>query len=86
VFKAWLDLAFASTRLWQETQVVVSLRLMKLALGGAASQREALRMVMEKGFAAAEAYATLAAGGSMHQVMRRYGSRVAANRRRLSRG
>jgi hypothetical protein len=85
MFKAWMDLAFASARLWQETQIVMSLRLLKLALGGATSQREAQRMVMEKGLAAFEAWGTLAAGGSMEDVLRRYGRRVSANKRRLSR-
>jgi hypothetical protein len=85
MFKAWMDFAFASARLWQEANMVVSLRLVKLALGGAASQREAQRMIVEKGIAAFEAWSTLAAGGSVAQVMRRYGSRVSANKRRLSR-
>jgi hypothetical protein len=85
MFKAWMDFAFTSARLVQEAQAVVNLRLMKLALGGRGSRAEAQRMVTEKGFALAEAAATLATGGSMTKVVRRYGSRVRANKRRLTR-
>jgi hypothetical protein len=42
-------------------------------------------MMMEKGFAFAEAAATLVAGGSMDKVVRRVRSRVNQNKRRLSR-
>jgi len=83
--RAWMDLTFASARLCQEAQEVITLRVMKLALGDAASHREAQRMVMEKGFALAEAMGTLAMGGSMHKVVGRYRSQVRANKRRLTR-
>jgi hypothetical protein len=43
-------------------------------------------MVAEKGFAFAEAAGSLALGGSMDRVVRRYRSHVRANKRRLSRG
>jgi hypothetical protein len=81
-----MELAFASVRLCQEAQVVVNLRLMKLALGGNRSHVEANRMVSEKGFALAEALSTLATGGSPDKVLRRYRSHVRANKRRLTRG
>ena len=48
-------------------------------------QVEAQRMLTEKGFALAEAVNTLAVGGSMAKVVRRYRSHVRANKRRLSR-
>lgn len=48
-------------------------------------QIEAQRMLTEKGFALAEAANTLAVGGSMAKVVRRYRSHVRANKRRLSR-
>ncbi|HUU67675.1 MAG TPA: hypothetical protein VMW57_10435 [Methyloceanibacter sp.] len=85
MYRAWMDLAFASARLCQEAQEVVVLRTMKLALGDAASHREAQRMLSEKTFALAEAMTTLAMGGSMHKVVGRYRSQVRANKRRLSR-
>ncbi len=85
MFRAWMDLAFASARLCQEAQEVVMLRTMKLALGDAASHREAQRMLTEKGFALAEAMSTLAMGGSMQKVVGRYRSQVRANKRRLTR-
>lgn len=85
MFRAWMDLAFASARLCQEAQEVMTLRAMTLARGDLASHREAQRMLMEKGFALAEAMGTLAMGGSMHKVVGRYRSQVRANRRRLSR-
>lgn len=85
MFTAWMKFATDSTRLYQETQEVMGLRMMKLALGGPAGQIEAQRMIAEKGFAFAEAAGSLAAGGSLERVVRRYRSHVRANKRRLSR-
>jgi hypothetical protein len=65
MIKIWMDFAFASARLCHEAQEVMSLRLTKLAQGGTRSRTEAQLMVTEKGFALAEAFVTLAAGGSM---------------------
>lgn len=58
--------------------------MLKLARGGAFGQREAQLMVTEKGFALAEAFGTLATGGSIEKVVRRYRKIVRANKRRLS--
>ena len=85
MFSAWMDFAFASARLCYEAQEVVNLRLTKLARGGVDSHAEAQRMVAEKGFALAEAVATLSGGGSIQTVLRRYQSHVRTNKRRLSR-
>jgi hypothetical protein len=86
MFSAWMDFAFASARLYYEAQEVVNLRLTKLARGGDDSHAEAQRMVAEKGFALAEAVATLSGGGSIQTViLRRYQSHVRTNKRRLSR-
>jgi hypothetical protein len=85
MFTAWMNFAFDAARLCQETQEVMGLRLMKLALGGPQGHLEAQRMVAEKGFAFAEAAGSLAAGGSLERVVRRYRSHVRANKRRLSR-
>ena len=85
MFRAWIDVAFASSRLCYESQEVVNLRLAKIALGGADSHAEAQRMVAEKGFALAEAVATLSGGGSMKKVIGRYRRHVRTNMCRLSR-
>ena len=82
---AWMKFALATARLGQETQEVMALRMIKLARGGTPGQLEAQRMLTEKGFALAEAANTLAVGGSMAKVVRRYRSHVRANKRRLSR-
>ena len=84
MFTAWMNFAADTLRLCQETQEVMSLRLMKL--GGPQGHLEAHRMVAEKGFAFAEAAGSLAAGVSVERVVRRYRSHVRANKRRLSRG
>jgi hypothetical protein len=85
MFTAWMDFAFDAARLGHEMQEVMALRLMKLAFAGPAGHIEVQRMVAEKNVAFAEAAATLATGGSMHTVLRRYRTRVRENKRRLSR-
>ena len=80
----WLRLTMDATMLGFETQRVVSLRLAHLAVGGAAAEAEAHRMVMEKGSAFMEAATTLALGGSAEKVIRRYRTHVRANERRLT--
>jgi hypothetical protein len=85
MFAAWMKFAADSARLYQETQEVMGLRMMKLALGAPDSHLEVQRMVAEKGFAFAEAAGSLAVGGSVDSVLRRYRSHVRANKRRLSR-
>lgn len=82
---AWMKLAFTSAQTWQEAQVVMSLRAMRLARGGALAQAEATRMVTEKSAALVEAAMTVATGGSAEKVVRGYRTRVRANRRRLTR-
>lgn len=84
MMQAW-KLAFASAQAWQDAQIVMALRAMRFAQGGALAQAEATRMVTEKGVALAEAAMTVAMGGSAHKVVRGYRSRVRANRRRLTR-
>jgi hypothetical protein len=85
MFTAWMNLAFDAACLCQETQEVVALRMMKLALGGPQGHLEAQRMLAEKSFAFAEAVGSLAAGGSMERVVSRYRGHVRANKQRLSR-
>jgi hypothetical protein len=66
-------------------RVSIRKRSKSLDYGGPASRVEAHRMVMEKGFAFAEAAASLAVGVSPAKVVRRYCSHVRSNKRRLSR-
>jgi len=76
-----------------DANVVVTMRLMRLALGGALAQSEAQRMVAEKIAASAEAQATAMAkmlmGGGMTAATKSassvYQRKVRANRRRLTR-
>ena len=84
---------FEMMRLGAEAWAVIALRMTKLALGGAAAQRERQRMVSEKVAAAAEAQIAaglaLAANGRRRAAGKKalavYRKRVRANRRRLSR-
>ena len=85
MLNSWVRLTLDTTLLGFETQRVVSLRLARLAAGGAAAEAEAQRMVLEKGTAFMEAAATLALGGSAGNVIRRYRTHVRANERRLMR-
>jgi hypothetical protein len=80
----WWTLSTEMARATMEAQHVIALRMAKLAKGGAAADREARRMVIEKVAAFAEASAALLVGKSAHSVVRRYGSIVCANKRRLS--
>lgn len=82
---AWMKLAFTSAQAWQGAQIVMSLRAMRLARGGALAQAEATRMVTEKSAALVEAAMTVATGGSAEKVVRGYRTRVRANKRRLTR-
>jgi hypothetical protein len=84
MMKTWTKLALDAARLSAEAQSVIALRMMRLVKGGKIGEREARRMVAEKGVAFAEAAATLASGGSLNKVVRRVRSRVSQNRRRLS--
>jgi hypothetical protein len=55
MFGIWMKLALGTSMLALETQRVVSLRLLKLTLGGPVATREANRMVAEKMIAFGEA-------------------------------
>lgn len=81
MLKFWFDVSM----LGFEAQQVVWLRTMKIALGGRASEREAMRMVSEKLTAAREAGFDLAMGKSVDSLVSGYRKKVRANRRRLSR-
>ena len=66
-----------------EANGVVALRMMKLMRGGRSARREAQLMVSEKIRAAFEATASLMAGASGDEIVRRYRHHVAANAKRL---
>ncbi len=85
MLRMWMDFAFDSALLCAEAQEVVGLRLMRIAAGGVHAEREAHRMVAEKSIAFADAAACLAAGDSLHNVVRHYRRIVRANKRRLLR-
>lgn len=76
----WFDMATMAF----EASMVIPLRLAKIAAGGAAATREANGMVVEKVLAANHAAVTIATGGTPEAVVRHYGNKVRANRKRLS--
>jgi hypothetical protein len=89
LWRAYLRLA----QIGWDANVVVALRLMRLASGGALAQREAQRMIAEKAVAAGEAQTVAAAkmlsGRGVKAATKSasavYRRKVRANRRRLSR-
>jgi hypothetical protein len=81
----WLRLASDTTLLALEAHTVIGLRLGQIALCRG-TPAETQLMVTEKVLAFAEAAATVAAGGSVHKVVRDYRKKVQANARRLRRG
>ena len=88
---SWLELPFKAMQLGVEAQTVVSLRLLKLALGGPSALAEAERMITEKAVTALDAqtdFLSHALVGRHHRASSRtltlYRQRVRANRRRLT--
>jgi hypothetical protein len=87
--KAWMD----AMKFNLEVQSVVSMRLMKIAAGGAAGPAESTRMIREKAEASVAALTAgtlaLAKGRSVKAAMKSamvpIKKRVRANRKRLSR-
>lgn len=68
-----------------EANRVVGLRMVKLMRGGKSARREARLMVNEKIEEAVRAGASIMAGASGDEIVRRYRRRVAANEKRLTR-
>lgn len=81
MFKFWYGAAMLSL----ESQQVIGLRMMKLAMGGKNAQAEASRMVTEKVAESMAVAMTLMSGGSGHAVVAQVRKRVRSNSRRLSR-
>ena len=67
-----------------ESQEVITLRLLKIAAGGARGRKEAERMVWEKIEAASLATSRLLLGQSPDNIVDGYRKVVRANARRLS--
>ena len=82
MFKFW----YGATMLSLESQQVIGLWMMKLALGGKNAHAEVNRMVTEKISESMAVAATLLSGGSGHAVVAQVRRRVRSNSRRLSRG
>lgn len=82
MFPSWLNLAMLTV----EAQQAIWLRTVRLALGGAAAEAEASRMVSEKVAANAAATRALMGGASVDRVVKGYRRKVRANIKRLSRG
>jgi hypothetical protein len=80
----WWKLSWNIAAANLEAQQVIALRLMKLAKGGPAAQKEAHKMVSEKMMASVEVAQALAGGASTNTVLRRYRTIMRANRKRLS--
>jgi hypothetical protein len=92
VFNPWLAYFQLAQAAW-DANVIIAMRLTRLASGGALAQREAQRMVMEKGvtFAQAQMAAAtkmmLGAGvaGATKSASDIYRRKLRSNRRRLVR-
>jgi len=86
----WMAAGMEAWTLGIDMWSVVGLRMMKIAAGGTAGERESRLMVEEKLQAMAELQTKLLTGGissdpatGSRQVMRHYSGKVKANRRRL---
>ena len=60
MFSNWMKFSLNAARLGYKAQTVMTLRMLKLARGGKAADKEAQRMMTEKGAAFTEAATTLA--------------------------
>jgi hypothetical protein len=87
----WLDLSWRALELGAEAQAVMTLRMMKLAVGGSAAAAETQLMITEKVEAAAIAQAHLmtslmtgTGARGPRRALAHYRRKVRANHRRLS--
>jgi hypothetical protein len=89
----WFRVGLHAWLLTAEASLVVALRTMRIAAGGAAAQAEARRMISEK-IEAAAALQRLALSGGLgltarsgtSRTLAHYRRKVRANRRRLAKG
>lgn len=92
MFNPWLAYFQLAQAAW-DANVIIAMRLTRLASGGALAQREAQRMVMEKGFTFAEAQMAAATkmmrgagiAGATKSASDIYRRKLRSNRRRLVR-
>ena len=77
MFRSWTKVARSASLLGLESHQVIALRLVKLAKGGEAAQKEAHRMVAEKIAAAQAAALKLAMGGQRARLCPITGKRSA---------
>ena len=80
LLESWWDLGTLAA----ESQQVIWLRWLKLAAGGPQASAEAHRMVAEKVIVAAQAGVGALTGDTSARTVKRYRTKVRANRRRLS--
>lgn len=92
-YGAWFRAGVDAWSLGMEASTVIGLRMAKLAAGGPDAAREAELMLSEKIRAGFELQAELATApfgftplGGTQKAVRHYRRKVAANRRRLTRG
>jgi hypothetical protein len=85
MFVNWLKLSNDIAAGGLEGNRVIALRMVKLSRGGPGAKKEAVKMVVEKAVAHAEAALSLASGKPIESVVGRYRSIVRANHRRLTR-
>jgi hypothetical protein len=88
--KSWMNAGFDAWSLGWESATVIGLRSAKIALGGAAAQREAELMVSEKMTAAFELQMAMMTGAlgmtpatTTRKALAHYRRKVRANARRL---
>jgi len=81
LLRTWLDL----TMLAVESQQVICLRSMKIAVGGKRAHKEARLMLTEKAVAGFQESWRLMMGAPAQSIVKRYRKKVRANARRLSR-
>ena len=82
MLNSWFDTA----TLFIQSQLVIALRLTKMAWGGRGAQDEAFRMVGEKVEASMDSILMLIAGGSGSMVLAHYNDLIADNIERLTAG
>ena len=87
---SWAGIGMDMWSIGYDASIVIGLRTMKIAMGGAAGEREAKLMVDEKMRAAMEMQTSLLTGRlgtsparAASATVKHYGRKVRANRRRL---
>ncbi|UUL83995.1 hypothetical protein OKW76_05825 [Sphingomonas sp. S1-29] len=89
-YAAWTQASIDAWTLGAEASTVIGMRMAKMAVGGAAADKEAQLMVSEKMQAMAELQMQMLTGGlgttalsGTQKTLKHYKKKVAANRKRL---